>query len=204
MAWRRPGDKSLSELMMVRLPTHICVTRPQWVNLVQVSSSVQLHEAPESIIISVNMTPPISSITDLLDLLEIPPEILRFPAQTCLFSTLITGLTPCWAGPVLRYMSHPAAPITRLSAFIFVVSFLECIETTSWTTTSHRVHLRQTRLHIHLTHLLLHGFMSPGGVLQHLQCNRIGFLQEFLPQHRIRTLINKLVTYGLVDICKVS
>ena len=32
MAWRRPGDKPLSELMMVRLPTHICVTRPQWVN----------------------------------------------------------------------------------------------------------------------------------------------------------------------------
>ena len=29
MAWRRPGDKSLSEPMMVRLLTHICVTRPQ-------------------------------------------------------------------------------------------------------------------------------------------------------------------------------
>ena len=34
MAWRRPGDKPLSEPMMVSLPTHICVTRPQWVNLV--------------------------------------------------------------------------------------------------------------------------------------------------------------------------
>ena len=32
MAWRRPGDKPLSETMMVILPTHICVTRPQWVN----------------------------------------------------------------------------------------------------------------------------------------------------------------------------
>ena len=31
MAWRRPGDKPLSEPMMVILPTHICVTRPQWV-----------------------------------------------------------------------------------------------------------------------------------------------------------------------------
>ena len=28
MAWRRPGDKPLSEPMMVSLPTHICVTRP--------------------------------------------------------------------------------------------------------------------------------------------------------------------------------
>ena len=32
MAWRRPGDKPLSETMMVRLLTRICVTRPQWVN----------------------------------------------------------------------------------------------------------------------------------------------------------------------------
>ena len=33
MAWRRPGDKPLSEPMMVSIPTHICVTRPQWVNV---------------------------------------------------------------------------------------------------------------------------------------------------------------------------
>ena len=32
MAWRRPGDKPLSEPMMVSLLTHICVTRPHWVN----------------------------------------------------------------------------------------------------------------------------------------------------------------------------
>ena len=31
MTWRRPGDKPLSEPIMVRLTTHICVTRPQWV-----------------------------------------------------------------------------------------------------------------------------------------------------------------------------
>ena len=33
MAWRRPGDKPLSEPVMVSLLTHICVTRPQWVNV---------------------------------------------------------------------------------------------------------------------------------------------------------------------------
>ena len=32
MAWRRPGDKPLSELMMVTLLTHIWVTRSQWVS----------------------------------------------------------------------------------------------------------------------------------------------------------------------------
>ena len=32
MAWRRSGDKPLSEPMMLSLLTYICVTRPQWVN----------------------------------------------------------------------------------------------------------------------------------------------------------------------------
>ena len=33
MAWRCPGDKPLSEPMMVSLPMHICVFRPQWVEI---------------------------------------------------------------------------------------------------------------------------------------------------------------------------
>ena len=33
MAWRRPGDKPLSDPMMVSVLTHICVTWPQWVKL---------------------------------------------------------------------------------------------------------------------------------------------------------------------------
>ena len=32
MAWHQSGDKPLSEPMMVNLLTHICVTRPWWVN----------------------------------------------------------------------------------------------------------------------------------------------------------------------------
>ena len=33
MAWRRSGDKPLSEPTMVSLPTHTYVTRPRWVNI---------------------------------------------------------------------------------------------------------------------------------------------------------------------------
>ena len=33
MAWRRSGDKPLSEPIMVSLLVHICVTRPQWVKV---------------------------------------------------------------------------------------------------------------------------------------------------------------------------
>ena len=32
MPWRRLGDKSLSEPMVVNSPTHICDTGPQWAN----------------------------------------------------------------------------------------------------------------------------------------------------------------------------
>ena len=40
MAWRRPGDKSLSEPMMDNLRTHICVTRSQWVNSLGPSDAI--------------------------------------------------------------------------------------------------------------------------------------------------------------------
>ena len=52
MAWRRPGDKTLSEPMMVSLTTHICVTRPQWVNniptLVQIMAWCRPSDKPLS------------------------------------------------------------------------------------------------------------------------------------------------------------
>ena len=38
MAWHRPGDKPLSESIMVSLTTHICAIRPQWVNMTMVWS----------------------------------------------------------------------------------------------------------------------------------------------------------------------
>ena len=41
MAWRRPGDKPLSEPRMVNLLTHICVTRPQWVKTAQMALCYQ-------------------------------------------------------------------------------------------------------------------------------------------------------------------
>ena len=42
MAWCRPGDKPLSEPRMESLLTHICVTRPQWVNSL-CNGNVALH-----------------------------------------------------------------------------------------------------------------------------------------------------------------
>ena len=45
MAWHRSGDKPLSEPMVVSLSTHICVTRPQWVNSARASATIMMTEA---------------------------------------------------------------------------------------------------------------------------------------------------------------
>ena len=43
MAWHRPGDKPLSEPMMIILLTHICVTQPQWVNYMASDMTMAYH-----------------------------------------------------------------------------------------------------------------------------------------------------------------
>ena len=60
MAWRQPGNKPLSEPMMVRLLTHICVTRSQWVKesnmLYRHSPSRTWKELPDHFIRMVPIT----------------------------------------------------------------------------------------------------------------------------------------------------
>ena len=46
MAWRWPGDKPLSEPMMIILLTHICVTRPQWVNVIPWETPLHYNNIP--------------------------------------------------------------------------------------------------------------------------------------------------------------
>ena len=57
MAWHRPDDKPLSEPMLVFVPTHICVTRPQWVNTLQPSEAIwgQIWVNIGNILLIVNM-----------------------------------------------------------------------------------------------------------------------------------------------------
>ena len=68
MAWRRPGDKPLSGPMMFRLLTHICVTRPQWVNPVFLKPGVlcKLWYPFET-----HLKPTSREISLILDILEI-------------------------------------------------------------------------------------------------------------------------------------
>ena len=44
VAWRRPGDKPSFEPTMVRLPSHIFVTRPQWVKTTEHHNVTKLNK----------------------------------------------------------------------------------------------------------------------------------------------------------------
>ena len=48
MAWCRPGDKPLSEPRMVRLPTLICVTRPNELNISSAPIQVIQYKSPRA------------------------------------------------------------------------------------------------------------------------------------------------------------
>ena len=48
MAWCQPGDKPLSEPMMIRLLMHICVTQPQWFNTLHWDVMVAIFQTPLS------------------------------------------------------------------------------------------------------------------------------------------------------------
>ena len=61
MAWRRPGDKPLSEPMMVNLLTHICVTRPQWVKGLAASMRTPQFKKSSSTLIGVTGPHPSSN-----------------------------------------------------------------------------------------------------------------------------------------------
>ena len=50
MAWRRPDDKPWCEPLVVSLLTHICVTRPQWVNSC-ITTGIALDNGPVSNIV---------------------------------------------------------------------------------------------------------------------------------------------------------
>ena len=48
MAWRRPGDKPLSEPLMVNSLTHTCVTLPQWNICSRHLKGINIHLVPQN------------------------------------------------------------------------------------------------------------------------------------------------------------
>ena len=52
MAWRRPGDKPLSEPMMVSLLMHICITQPQWIKSNITTTYVMIAPPPHCLVYS--------------------------------------------------------------------------------------------------------------------------------------------------------
>ena len=50
MAWHWPEDKLLSEPMMVSLLTHICITRPLWVNSLWPNDAIWQHGSMSTLV----------------------------------------------------------------------------------------------------------------------------------------------------------
>ena len=86
MAWRRPGDKPLSEPMVVRSPTHICVTRPQWVNRIFVNITL-LFESRHNTMIHGIVFECVFLFIQLFSVIVTPTDTIHFTAL--LFSLVV-------------------------------------------------------------------------------------------------------------------
>ena len=103
MAWRRPGDKPLSGQIMVRMLTHICVTRPQWVNNQTTECDVSsLWQVGFIILFTVRITCYFTIFT-----IKIHPEVGS--ATTC----LILIIAPSLEGVKSHCGLPPSTPITE-------------------------------------------------------------------------------------------
>ena len=90
MAWRRPGDKPLSEPRMASLLTHICVTRPQLVNDC-VWHFCKLMNAIQSLLIYFQNIIVVSSISVALISIIISYRLLLF-ITTITFVSLLSKI----------------------------------------------------------------------------------------------------------------
>ena len=102
MAWRRSGDKPLSEPMMASLLMHICVTRPRWVNSVFSSSMMYMCARISSVPLPCIIYPTLLSIPRVIRgqvsvkmAISRLPLIFAFPLTLCITHPEV-GTIPCF------------------------------------------------------------------------------------------------------------
>ena len=113
MAWCRPGDNPLSELMVVSLLTHICFTQPQWFkpHVVLQAYSGFIHR--QVLIISCIITISVL-LWYLIDSLD--------PVVACYVSVTLGGHNGC--GVISTHINHQPynhAPYNIQSIFVFAL-----------------------------------------------------------------------------------
>ena len=104
MAWCRPGGKPLSEPMMENLLTHICVARPQWVNI-----------NPPYWNVTGNCNPSLSKTRDLC--------ILCNQYYSCAFSVPTHSLNQWWL--FIRYVQTYQWNFSEIQSTIQTLSVLK-------------------------------------------------------------------------------
>ena len=141
MAWRRPGDKPLSEPMMVCLPTHICITQPQWVNGCQLTiTEIPTIRTRQQHVFFFIMRNPISTSKDSLTLkcAHVSPHL--FPG--CIFNKVF-----------LKHMimKNPKALMFYAKMFLLAQNFIISLQVLYWSTLHVLVSIR---LHYHSCKIL--------------------------------------------------
>ena len=116
MAWHRLGDKPLSETMIVKLPTHICVTQPQWVKEIFIlpfnSAAVEVWDCVSNFTphFMCEITYPLKSLCAMGLLLSgttpfsYHKNVLNKAPPTQTVTPLITILRYCWTEMLRKWL----------------------------------------------------------------------------------------------------
>ena len=92
MAWHLPGDKPLSESMIVSLLTHIRVTRPQWVKSKSRLSGYIISTQIKTVAQIVNCTNDIYYVDSAVDAIQL---ILGLYLLYCIVASCYVRFTSC-------------------------------------------------------------------------------------------------------------
>ena len=137
MAWRRPGDKPLSEPMMFRLPTHICITRPQWVKKHQLKHCRLLQfthkghkDTPIAQVLVASLMSPAASLVTTDRCSNVSMWLLI--STKCFFSWYCSSVVFCWKLNLLLLLlvqvsnladDDMATPVARSSTAMILTKF---------------------------------------------------------------------------------
>ena len=112
MAWRLPGDKPLSEPMMVSSLMHICIAQPQWVNSLRLSDT-HMHGQTRPSMGQINVIYKVPSYQKIHKLItESPKSWETWGART-------SAITKRWPNSAHMYMGLALKGLNTNTADIF-------------------------------------------------------------------------------------
>ena len=126
MTWRRPGDKPLSEPLMVGLLMHICIIRPEWVNKIRFVHKLPIFSTSARVDVWTSFFTYART-----DIWTCQPHWSRWPDQSLLASAVKTYQWPplwlhSWNKRLLskKWLVHVHQIWTSLRSNLFYIIFI--------------------------------------------------------------------------------